>query len=133
MFHGADPSGTSPHEADDPSEVWRGPILGFAWVEPAGAFGSAPYLKLIAVHPRARGSGTGSALVDSYEEATRSRGTMWTLLVSDFNLRAQDFYRRHGYRVAGELPGFAVEGITEILMIKPKCRYSQQVEGLSKV
>lgn len=122
MLSGADPARTGAYKADTPSEGQDGRILGFAWVEPAGAFGSAPYLKLIAVHPDARGSGTGSALVEAYEEATRTRGTMWTLLVSDFNERAQDFYRRHGYRVAGGLPGFSMEGITEILMIKPKRR-----------
>lgn len=103
--------------AEAASQPWA--IDGFAWVEPRGAFGGAPYLKLIAVETRARGRGTGAALMEAWENATRGIGHMHTLLVSDFNLGAQEFYRRLGYHRAGELPDFAVAGITEVLMIKP--------------
>ncbi len=92
---------------------------GFAWIDPRGAFGSSPYLKLIAVDPAARSSGIGAELLRAYEAAARS-GRLYTLLVSDFNEKAIAFYERHGYREAGRLPGFAVPGITEILMIKER-------------
>jgi ribosomal protein S18 acetylase RimI-like enzyme len=99
-----------------------GRVRGFAWIDPCGAFSSAPYLRLIAVDGSARGSGLGSALLAEFEARTAAVGRDWCLLVSDFNLGAQAFYERHGYRKAGALPGFARPGITEILMVKPRGR-----------
>ncbi len=104
----------------DPAGACR--VAGFAWVEPRGAFGIAPYLKLVAVDPAIRGSGVGAALLAAYESSTAGIGAAHTLLVSDFNLRAIAFYERHGYRRAGLLPDFAAQGIAEILMIKPAAR-----------
>jgi ribosomal protein S18 acetylase RimI-like enzyme len=95
-------------------------IAGFDWVESRGAFGSSPYLKLIVVGSSARSRGVGAVLLDAFEKATVSVGTTYTLLVSDFNARAIGFYERHGYRKVGELPGFAIEGVSEILMVKAK-------------
>ena len=93
-------------------------ILGFAWIDPRGAFGSAPYLKLIAVDERARSSGVGAALLAEFERRAPPKARMLTLLVSDFNAGAIAFYERHGFAKAGALPDFAVDGVTEILMIK---------------
>jgi ribosomal protein S18 acetylase RimI-like enzyme len=98
----------------------HGSVAGFAWVDPKGAFGSTPYLKLIAVDSRTRGSGAGTLLLEEYEKRTVQVGRFWTLLVSDFNARAIAFYERHGYRRAGFLEDFAVDGIGEILMVKRK-------------
>lgn len=95
-------------------------ILGFAWIDPRGAFGSAPYLKLIAVDTQKRSGGVGSALLAEFERRTRSIGRVWTLMVSDFNLGAIAFYEKHGYSKAGSIPDFAVDGITELLMVKRK-------------
>ena len=95
-------------------------ISGFAWVDPRGAFGSSPYLKLIVVAPGTRSRGVGAILLGAFEKETASVGTTYTLLVSDFNSRAIKFYERHGYERIGELKDFAVEGITEILMAKRK-------------
>lgn len=93
-------------------------ILGFAWVDPRGAFSSAPYLRLIAVAPGGRGAGVGSALLAAFEERTAEVGRDWCLLVSDFNARAIAFYERHGYAKVGALSDFAVPGIAEIIMAK---------------
>lgn len=95
-----------------------GRVAGFAWIEPQGAFLAAPYLKLIAVDPSARGGGVGSLLMDEFERRMAGRGRLYCLLVSDFNAGAIAFYERRGYRRSGELPGLAREGITEILMTK---------------
>lgn len=95
-------------------------VLGFAWIDPRGAFGSAPYLKLIAVDPHKRSGGVGSALLAEFERRTRAIGKVWTLMVSDFNLRAAAFYEKHGYCKAGAIPGFAIDGVAEILMVKKK-------------
>lgn len=93
-------------------------LVGFAWVDPKGAFGASPYLKLIAVDASKRGSGAGATLLAEYELRTADIGRMWTLMVSDFNADAIRFYEAHGYAKAGALEGFAREGITELLMVK---------------
>jgi len=95
-------------------------VLGFAWIDPRGAFGSAPYLKLIAVDANKRSGGVGSALLAEFERRTLAIGRVWTLMVSDFNLGAVAFYEKHGYCKAGAIPGFAVDGIAEVLMVKKK-------------
>jgi ribosomal protein S18 acetylase RimI-like enzyme len=96
----------------------RGRLAGFAWIDPRGAFSSAPYLRLIAVDESFQGRGVGSALLSEFESRTASVGRDYCLLVSDFNEGAHAFYERHGYRKAGILPDFARPGITEILMVK---------------
>jgi ribosomal protein S18 acetylase RimI-like enzyme len=98
----------------------EGRVAGFAWIDPHGAFSSAPYLRLIAVDESLRGSGVGSVLLAEFESRTASVGRDWFLLVSDFNVKAQAFYERHGYRKCGALPDFARPGITEILMAKKR-------------
>lgn len=96
----------------------EGRLAGFAWIDPRGAFSSAPYLRLIAVDASLRSSGVGSALLAEFESRTASVGRDFCLLVSDFNLKAQGFYERHGYRKIGVLPDFARPGITEVFMAK---------------
>ncbi len=95
-----------------------GAIAGFAWIAPRGAFCSAPYLRLIAVDEKVRGSGIGSALLKKFEECTKDTGKDLFLLVSNFNKQAIAFYERYGYQRIGKIPDFARPGITEILMIK---------------
>lgn len=111
---GVDPRGQGTQAA--------GRLAGFAWIDPRGAFSSAPYLRLIAVDESLRGAGTGAALLKEFETRTAGVGRDWCLLVSDFNVAAQAFYERHGYRKAGELPDFARDGITEVLMVKKRSR-----------
>jgi ribosomal protein S18 acetylase RimI-like enzyme len=47
----------------------------------------------------------------------RDRGHLF-LLVSSFNGRAQQFYRRHGYEFIGELKDFLVPGHSELIFHK---------------
>jgi ribosomal protein S18 acetylase RimI-like enzyme len=93
-------------------------LAGFAWVHTHGAFLAAPYLRFIAVDPSFQGRGVGTLLLKEFEERTRPLGKDWFLLVSDFNTGAQLFYEKHGYQRVGALPGFAKEGITEVIMVK---------------
>jgi ribosomal protein S18 acetylase RimI-like enzyme len=92
--------------------------VGFAWIDPRGAFSSAPYLRLLAVSQTTRGNGIGSRLLQEFEERTLYVGRDFCLLVSDFNERAIAFYERQGYVKSGALPDFACSGVTEILMVK---------------
>lgn len=96
----------------------EGRVAGFAWVDPKGAFSTAPYLRLIAVDPAVRGGGIGALLLDEFERRTENVGRDWCLLVSDFNVSAIAFYERHGYERRGSLPDFARQGVAEILMVK---------------
>jgi ribosomal protein S18 acetylase RimI-like enzyme len=93
-------------------------LAGFAWVHTHGAFLAAPYLRFIAVDPSFQGRGVGTLLLKEFEEQTRNLKKDWFLLVSEFNIGAQLFYEKHGYQRVGALPGFAKEGITEVIMVK---------------
>jgi ribosomal protein S18 acetylase RimI-like enzyme len=97
-----------------------GRVAGFAWIDPHGAFSTAPYLRLIAVDGSLRGKGVGSALLAEFEARTAAVGRDYCLLVSDWNEGARAFYEKHGYRKAGALPDFARPGITELLMVKSR-------------
>ena len=89
---------------------------GFILVAPYGLAGS-PYIASIAVAAGARGQGVGSHLLRFAEERFAGRGHMF-LLVSSFNHRAQNLYRRHGYAFVGELKDYVVPGHSELLLHK---------------
>lgn len=91
---------------------------GFALVTPRGLAGS-PYLAAIAAAPAWRGRGAGAALLGHCERWAAQTSRHFFLCVSSFNTRAQDFYRRQGYRQVGELDGYIIDGASERLMYKP--------------
>ena len=95
-----------------------GTIVGFAWVTPRGAFGRSDYLRRIAVEEPRRGLGVGSALLAAVENAARADGRDVVLLVSDFNDRAQRFYRAHGYQQVGTLPRYVLPDVDELILWK---------------
>jgi [ribosomal protein S18]-alanine N-acetyltransferase len=87
---------------------------GLAWVLRRGAFGRAPYLKLLAVAEGDRGQGVGAALLAAAEAV----GPELVLLVSDFNDGARAFYGRQGYIQVGALADFVLPGVTELILRK---------------
>jgi len=91
---------------------------GLIWTAERGAFGSFPYLRLIAVREDLRGRGIGSRLMDHFEEQGFARRPRVFLLVSDFNSGAQRFYERRGYTQVGAIPDMFIEGVTELIMMK---------------
>ncbi|HUX37676.1 MAG TPA: GNAT family N-acetyltransferase [Rectinemataceae bacterium] len=97
-----------------------GMVAGFVWMDRLGAFSSAPYLRLIAVDESIRGAGVGSLLLGEFERRGAPVGRDFCLLVSDFNVAAQAFYERQGYKKVGALPDFARKGIAEIIMVKKR-------------
>ena len=90
--------------------------LGFILLAPHG-FAGSPYVACIGVGPEARGQSVGSQLMAFAEQRYRDRGHLF-LLVSSFNERAQQFYRRHGYEFTGELKDFLVPGHSELIFHK---------------
>ena len=105
--------GTELFAARDPS---TNQLLGFILLAPYGLAGS-PYIASIAVAPEAQGRGLGSQLMAFTEQRYRDRGHLF-LLVSSFNPRAQQFYRRHGYEFVGELKDYIVPGYSELIFYK---------------
>jgi ribosomal protein S18 acetylase RimI-like enzyme len=89
---------------------------GFILVAPYGLAGS-PYIASIAVAPEARGQGVGSQLLRFAEEYFAGRAHLF-LLVSSFNHRAQNLYRRHAYEFVGELKDYIAAGQSEIILHK---------------
>jgi|SRR5271166_1975250 len=90
--------------------------VGFILVAPYGLAGS-PYIASIAVSPEARGRGVGAELVTFAERHYRQQSHLF-LLVSSFNQRAQQFYRRCGYEFIGEINDYIVPGHSELLFHK---------------
>ncbi len=91
-------------------------MAGFILLAPFGLAGS-PYVASIAVAAEARGKGIGSQLLRFAEKRFADRGHIF-LLVSSFNQRAQELYRRHGYEFVGELKNYIVAGHSELIMHK---------------
>jgi ribosomal protein S18 acetylase RimI-like enzyme len=101
---------TADETADD------GCMCGFAWALPTRAFGRSPYLRLIGVHSDRARSWVGARLLDAVEQ--RCGADDLFLLVSDFNTKAQAFYRHHGYMQVGVIPGCVLSDVTELIFRK---------------
>lgn len=91
-------------------------MAGFILLAPYGLAGS-PYVASIAVAAESRGKGIGSQLLRFAEKRFADRGHIF-LLVSSFNQRAQQLYRRHGYEFVGELKNYIVAGHSELILHK---------------
>jgi [ribosomal protein S18]-alanine N-acetyltransferase len=90
--------------------------IGFILLAPYGLAGS-PYVACLAVAAEARGQGVGSQLLRFAEERFADRAHIF-ILVSSFNHRAQNLYRREGYQFVGELKDFIVAGHSELILHK---------------
>ena len=95
-----------------------GKIIGVLVLHLGGSFDG--YIQLIAVFPEFQNRGFGSQLIRFAEEKIFRRTQNVFLCVSSFNVRAQTFYERLGYRRVGELENFLVAGQSEILMRKTR-------------
>lgn len=93
-------------------------VLGFVWFRVEGTFHHSGYVRWIAVTPASRSRGVGERLMRHAESRIFRGGPNVFLTVSDFNTRAQAFYRRLGYERVGALADYVVPGITEYLYRK---------------
>jgi ribosomal protein S18 acetylase RimI-like enzyme len=90
--------------------------VGFILLAPYG-MAASPYIASIAVAAEARGRGVGWQLLRFAEQRFTGRRHLF-LLVSSFNQRAEQLYRRHGYEFIGELKDYVVPGHSERIFHK---------------
>jgi ribosomal protein S18 acetylase RimI-like enzyme len=83
--------------------------IGFMGVINNGCFRKFSYLSILAVKKRYRNKGIGELLVNKV-----------FILVSDFNRKAQKFYRKLGYKKVGNIPNLFKFGVSENLLVKYK-------------
>jgi [ribosomal protein S18]-alanine N-acetyltransferase len=95
-----------------------GQVQGLLWYAEKGAFGRSGYILLIGVHPQSQSRGVGSLLMDTAETAVFANCADIFLLVSDFNVAAQQFYNRRGYVQVGSLPDYVIPGVAELIFRK---------------
>jgi ribosomal protein S18 acetylase RimI-like enzyme len=91
-------------------------LAGFLILCMTGAF--VGYIQTICIHPKRRGQGLGSRLVQFAEQRILRESPNVFMCVSSFNPDARRLYERLGYRVVGELTDYLVHGHSEILLRK---------------
>ncbi len=82
---------------DEAGEL-RGAIQGWTW-------GGSGWIERLWVRERDRGAGLGTALLTAAIDEIRARECTQVGLTTH-SFQAPDFYRRHGFTVAGEIPGY---------------------------
>jgi ribosomal protein S18 acetylase RimI-like enzyme len=94
--------------------------IGFMGIINNGCFSKFSYLSALAVKKRYRSKGIGKQLIQKFEEIGFRKADRVFILVSDFNKKAQTFYKRLGYKKVGKISDLFKSGISEHLLIKYK-------------
>ena len=82
---------------DDSGRIYAG-LSGHTW-------GGVAEVRFLWVDEARRHAGLGSQLLDAAEAEARSRGCT-KIVLSTHSFQAPDFYRRHGFVIAGEFAGY---------------------------
>jgi len=82
---------------DDSGRIYAG-LSGHTW-------GGVAEVRFLWVEEARRHAGLGSQLLDAAEAEARSRGCT-KIVLSTHSFQAPDFYRRHGFVIAGEFAGY---------------------------
>lgn len=91
-----------------------GKLAGFVAVRSTWLLG--PYLQFLGLMPGFEGGGIGTAVLAWIERESPAGTRNHWLCVSAINTRARDFYMRHGFELAAELPGLAADHMDELLL-----------------
>lgn len=94
----------------------KGKVAGIAIVKQKFLLGD--YLELLGIALWARGKGLGGRLLGHIEPIVFGRTRNLFACVSDFNLQARAFYKKHGYQEIGPMPNFLIPGSAELLLRK---------------
>eukprot|EP01089_Gocevia_fonbrunei_P013703 TRINITY_DN356_c0_g1_i1.p1 TRINITY_DN356_c0_g1~~TRINITY_DN356_c0_g1_i1.p1 ORF type:complete len:149 (-),score=14.89 TRINITY_DN356_c0_g1_i1:140-586(-) len=79
----------------------------------------AGYVNLLAVFEGWQSKGIGKKLLDTVVNEQKKAGNkLLFLFVSDFNPRAQNFYKREGFQFVGVVKDYLKIGKSELLMVK---------------
>jgi ribosomal protein S18 acetylase RimI-like enzyme len=92
--------------------------IGFMGVIKNGCIRKFTYLSVIAVKREYRSKGIGKALIGKFEKIGFEKANKVFLLVSDFNNKAQSFYKTLGYKKVGEIPDMFKRGVSENILVK---------------
>ncbi|MGD9008182.1 MAG: GNAT family N-acetyltransferase [Desulfobacteraceae bacterium] len=92
--------------------------IGFMGIINNGCFRKFTYLSLIAVKKEYRSNGIGKVLISKFEEIGFEKANRVFLLVSDFNKKAQSFYKKLGYKKVGKIPDMFKTGVSENILVK---------------
>ena len=93
---------------------------GFLWYVDKGVFSRSGYIMLVGVSPAQQRKNVGKELMDEAERILFEQSKDVFLLVSDFNIGAQRFYRRRGYEQVGSIPGYVLPDVAELIFRKCK-------------
>ncbi len=94
--------------------------IGFMGIINNGCFSKFSYLSALAIKKRYRSKGIGKQLIHKFEEIGFQKADRVFILVSDFNKKAQTFYKGLGYKKVGRIPDLFKSGISEHLVVKYK-------------
>lgn len=104
------------------AETAHGEKAGLMVISRNGFTNEYHYLALLCVKKEFRSQGVGAWLLQQFEQLGREDGRRKaSLTVSDFNVRAFEFYKANGYYEVGMIPNALTEGIGEHLMLKDLC------------
>ena len=104
------------------AETIHGERAGLMIVDQGGFCNEYHYLSLLCVKEEFRSQGVGAWLLSQFERMGREDNKRKaSLMVSDFNDRAFEFYKRNGYYELGMIPNAVQDGISEHLMLKDLC------------
>ena len=104
------------------AETSKGERAGLMVISRNGFTNEYHYLALLCVKKEFRGQGVGAWLLEQFEQMGREDGRRKaSLTVSDFNVKAFEFYKANCYYEVGIIPNALTDGIGEHLMLKDLC------------